>query len=143
MSRDGSHCYETEVRATADCVWQALVNPDLTEKYYFNTRVESNWKPGSNISYRDPQGRSALEGKIMEIHPPGRLVTTFEPKWVPADQSGPPSVVIWEIVSEGNISRVRLTHEGLDPKNPITEDIQSAWQPTLDSLKNVVELAGG
>lgn len=28
-------------------VWDALTNPDLTQRYWFGTRIESDWKPGS------------------------------------------------------------------------------------------------
>jgi uncharacterized protein YndB with AHSA1/START domain len=139
MSQDNSHFYELEISATPSRVWQALVSPDLTEKYYFNTRVDSDWNVGSKISYRDSQGRPAVEGKILEISPPGRLVTTFEPKWLPSEQAGAASTVVWEISGSGNKSKIKVTHEGLDPNNPATQDIQSAWPPTLDGLKSVLE----
>jgi hypothetical protein len=69
----------------------------------------------SNTSYRDSQGRPAVEGKIVEINPPGRPVTTFEPKWLPAEQAGAASTVVWEI--SGNKSKIKVTHEGLQPGN--------------------------
>ena len=141
MTDNNSLSFEVDVRAPVDRVWQALIDPDLTQRYYFNTRVESNWKPGSPISYRDAQGHSALDGKIVEFAPPGRLVTTFEPKWMPQDQAGPASTVIWEISSNGKVSKLKLTHKDLDMNNPIVNEIRGAWQPTLDLLKKVVETA--
>lgn len=78
-----SHVYETVVRAMPEQVWQALTTPDLTQKYYFGCRVESDWQEGSPCRYYGAQGAVNLDGKILEITPQQRLVTTFEPKWVP------------------------------------------------------------
>jgi hypothetical protein len=36
---------------------------------------------------------------------------------------------------------LKLTHKDLDMNNPIVNEIRNAWQPTLDSLKKVVETA--
>lgn len=139
MSETSSLSFSVNLQASADQVWQALVDPDLTEKYYFSTRVESDWRPGSPVVYRDPQGRSAVEGRIVEFTPSRRLVTTFEPKWVPEGQAGPPSTVVWEIESNGNISTLKLTHKDLDPAHPIVNDFRSGWPVTLDSLKAALE----
>jgi hypothetical protein len=57
------------------------------------------------------------------------------------DQAGPASTVIWEISSNGKVSKLKLTHKDLDMNNPIVNEIRNAWQPTLDSLKKVVETA--
>jgi len=129
MTDNNSLSFEVDVRAPVDRVWQALIDPDLTQRYYFNTRVESNWKPGSPISYRDAQGHSALDGKIVEFAPPGRLVTTFEPKWMRQDQAGPASTVIWEISSNGKVSKLKLTHKDLDMNNPIVNEIRINLTP--------------
>jgi uncharacterized protein YndB with AHSA1/START domain len=141
MGRSKTLCYEVDVQATADRVWQALVDPDITQQYYFHTRVESDWKVGSSISYRDPKGRPAVEGKIVEFAPPTRLVTTFEAKWLPGDVPDPTSTVVWEVSSQGATSKLKLTHQDLSPAHPAAGDIEAAWQPTLDSLKSVVEKA--
>lgn len=39
MTDNNSLSFEVDVRAPADRVWQALIDPDLTQRYYFNTRV--------------------------------------------------------------------------------------------------------
>ena len=42
-----SFVYVTFIRTTAEKLWQALIDPEFTRKYWFNTTVESGWKKGS------------------------------------------------------------------------------------------------
>ncbi len=64
------------INAQPDKVWQALTDPDITRKYFFNARVLSNWTPGSPITFK---GRLfwlipfTMTGKILEIEPGRRL----------------------------------------------------------------------
>lgn len=64
------------IRAPRDKVWEALTNPELTRKYFFGTRVHSDWKVGSPISFT---GRLfffwpiEMSGTITRIEP-GRLL---------------------------------------------------------------------
>src|SRR5919202_949788 len=104
MSQSPSRVYETDIRATPERVWQALTDPELTRQYYFNTRVESDWTPGSPIRYRNPQGGVDLEGEVLEVDPPRRLVTTFRPAWAPDMAGAPPSTLTWEIIPGGETS---------------------------------------
>jgi len=133
--------YEIDIRATPDRTWQSLTDPELTEQYYFGTRVECDWKQGSTVRYRDAQGNTALQGKVLEVDAPRRLVTTFEPKWAPQATGVDPSAVSWEILPSEEGSKLTLTHRGLDPTSPIAEEIHNAWMPTLSRLKALLETA--
>ena len=50
--------FEVYIRTTPEKVWQAITDGSFTQKYYFETRVESDWKPGSEYKYRMDDGRS-------------------------------------------------------------------------------------
>lgn len=139
MSQNKPRVYEVDIRAKPERVWQALTDPDLTQQYYFNTRVESDWKPGSDIRYRNAQGGVDLEGEILDAAPPRRLVTTFKPTWAPDVTGAPPSTVSWEIVPSGETCKLTLTHAGFDPNSPAAEMIHQAWSQTLSALKNMLE----
>jgi len=64
------------ISAPPEKVWQALTDPDITRKYFFNARVLSDWTPGSPITFK---GRLfwvipyTMNGKILEIEPGRRL----------------------------------------------------------------------
>lgn len=64
------------IKAEPGKVWDALTNPEKTQKYFFHSRVFSNWKPGSPITFK---GRIflikkiELNGKIIAAEP-GKLL---------------------------------------------------------------------
>jgi hypothetical protein len=80
-----------------------------------------------------------LEGEILKVDPPRQLTTTFKPVWAPQTNSTASSTVSWRIASGEEGCKLTLTHEGLDPNSPITEEIHNAWMPTLLNLKSVLE----
>ena len=135
MPRGPAQVYEIDIDAPAERVWLWLVKPDLTQRYYFGTRVESDWKVGSSVRYRNASNAVDVDGELLEFSPPRRLATTFQPRF--ADL--PPSRVIWEVAPTEHGSHITLTHEEFDTSSPGAEMITQAWQPTLDALKQAVE----
>jgi uncharacterized protein YndB with AHSA1/START domain len=131
--------YETYTRATAENVWQALTDPEVTQQYYYYTRAESDWKQGSTVSWVNQEGNADLEGKILEIEEPRRLVTTFEPAWAPKVEGVTPSTVSYEIQSFGDITKLTLTHAGIDPSDPADAGVHEGWVQIVSSLKSLLE----
>jgi uncharacterized protein YndB with AHSA1/START domain len=139
MDQNQPKLYEISIRTTPERLWQALTDPELTQKYYFNTRAESDWKPGSPVVYRTQDGFVVLTGKVVEAEAPRRLVTTFEPTWSNEVANMAPSTVTWEIEPSGEESKLRLTHSGLDSASSDARGILDAWPPTLSSLKSMLD----
>ena len=137
MSQSEPLVYQVDVAAPPDQVWRSLTDPELTRQYYFDTRVESDWTPGSGVAYRNAQGGVDLEGEVIEFDPPRRLVTTFKPAWAPAVEGAPPSTVAWEVEPAGEGSRLTLTHRGADPE--MAEMLDGSWRQALAGLKGVLE----
>ena len=68
------HVFETYIRTSPERLWQALTDPDLTQRYYHATRVDSGWQTGDPITYTWTDGTVTIEGEIVEADPPRRLV---------------------------------------------------------------------
>ena len=45
--------YETDIRTTPEKLWAALTNGEITRRYWFDRRIESDWKPGSPVQVTD------------------------------------------------------------------------------------------
>jgi uncharacterized protein YndB with AHSA1/START domain len=139
MASEQSKTYEIKIDAAPSQVWEALVNPDITEKYYFDTRVDSEWHNGSSISYRGRNGAVQADGTIIECKPSDCLCTTFVPRWVPDEGRNVSSKVTWRISRSDNSTMLRLTEEAPERDPELSQMIEGAWQPILARLKQVVE----
>jgi uncharacterized protein YndB with AHSA1/START domain len=56
------------IQATADAIWDVLTNPEKIPIYLFGSQVNTDWKPGSPITFsRNPDGIPYVDkGKIIE-----------------------------------------------------------------------------
>src|SRR6266576_1511277 len=45
------HVYAIYINASPERIWQAIIDGDETVRYYYGTRVVSDWKVGSQIRY--------------------------------------------------------------------------------------------
>src|SRR6266542_4429204 len=50
------HVYTVFIKASPDRVWRAITDGDDTVRYYYGTRVQSDWTVGSAIRYAYPDG---------------------------------------------------------------------------------------
>ena len=63
--------------------WRAIVDGDLTEQYFYGTKVETTWEPGAAIRYLGADGGVVADGSVIAIDPPQRLEMDFHPRWDP------------------------------------------------------------
>ena len=136
------HTYELYIRSTAEQVWRAIVDPDLTQKYYFGGRVESRWQIEAPYHYVGPDGEIDIEGHVLEIEPHKRLVTTFKPKWFP-QPTQEPSKLTWTIEDLQTFSLLTLTHEHIDDESFSEGQFHRGWLYVLSGLKSVLETGEG
>jgi uncharacterized protein YndB with AHSA1/START domain/DNA-binding transcriptional ArsR family regulator len=131
-----SYVYVTYIRASAEQVWQALTDADLTSRYWGHANV-SDWQPGSTWEHRrvDGSGEVDVVGKVVETEPPTRLVITFEDS---LEAERDPSVVTFLVEPHQDIVRLTVTHENL-PNREMLNGISSGWPAVLANLKSLLE----
>ncbi len=88
------HLYEIFIRAPPERVWEALVDGDLTSRYFHRTRIESSFRPGEKYRYVLPDDRDAVEGTIETFDPPHCLVMTWLVLYDAEMAEEPPSRVV-------------------------------------------------
>ena len=130
------HVYHVFIRTRPDQLWSALTEGDLTRRYFYGTAVESDWKAGSPFAYRNLDGEAEIEGEVLEVEPPKRLVQSFR---FPSRPDAP-SRLTWEIEQLGESCRLTLVHEFLR-KDGTYESVDDAmgWQFILSGLKTLLE----
>ena len=70
MSERPKFVYVTYIAASPEKVWQALTDPNVTEKYWFGFRVAANGKAGERMTATDPKGKVVHHDPIIESDPP-------------------------------------------------------------------------
>ncbi|MFB4296153.1 ArsR/SmtB family transcription factor [Actinomadura sp. NTSP31] len=133
-----NYVYVTYIHASAEQVWQALTDADLTARYWGHANV-SDWQPGSPWEHRRADGSGVVDvvGRVLETDPPKRLVVTFEDA-PDAEGTREPSVVTFLVEPHQDIVRLTVTHENL-PNEEMLNGISSGWPAVVANLKSLLE----
>ncbi len=132
--------YVTYISTTPEKLWNALIDPKMTAKYWQHENV-SDWQPGSKWEHRQSNKERTLKlvGKIIESAPPRRLVLTWA---FPDDERREEkhSRVTFEIEPLGDVVRLTVTHDRLEPDSEMLKGITMGWPKVLASLKSLLEV---
>jgi uncharacterized protein YndB with AHSA1/START domain len=138
MSDKPKFVYVIYIAATPDRVWQALTDPDQTEKYWFGFRVTANGKAGAAFIARNPGGEDFDKGVILESDPPRRLSCTWRPQH-DNDRHERPSRVTFDLAPLRGQVRLTIVHDDFDEGSKAFESISKGWPAVLSSLKSFLE----
>jgi uncharacterized protein YndB with AHSA1/START domain len=131
--------YVTYIATTSKKLWNALIDPKLTKKYWQHENV-SDWKPGSRWEHRrfDKERTADIVGKVIESSPPRRLVLSWA---FPADEAREKkhSTVTIEIEPFRKVMRLTVTHNHLEPGSEMFDGITEGWPKVLSSMKSLLE----
>jgi len=132
--------YVMYISTSPEKLWNALIDPVMTARYWQHDNV-SDWQPGSRWEHRrcDEKGTVDLIGKVVESSPPRRLVLTWA---FPADEARQDdhSRVTFEIEPVGEVVRLTVTHDHLEPGSEMLDGITEGWPKVLSSLKSLLEV---
>ncbi|MEU7883584.1 ArsR/SmtB family transcription factor [Microbispora bryophytorum] len=136
MTSVPTYVYVVYIHATAEQVWRALTDADLTARYWGHANV-SDWQPGSAWEHQriDGSGAADVAGKVLTAEPPTRLVITFEDS---PNEEREPSVVTFLVEPHQDIVRLTVTHENLANLD-MFNGISSGWPAVLSNLKSLLE----
>ena len=132
---------ECEIEASPEDVWRGLTDPEAIREFMFGSEVQTDWKPGSPITWKgEYEGKSYEDkGEIVTVEP-GRLleVTHFSPLSGQEDRPENYHRVRYELQAADGRTRVRLTQDNSGSAEE-AEHSSATWQAMLDGLKKVVE----
>ncbi|HET8872963.1 MAG TPA: SRPBCC family protein [Gaiellaceae bacterium] len=132
---------EAEINAPRSKVWLALTDPDQIQKYMFGSRVETDWKPGSRITWTGEYEGKKYEdkGEILEVEKDRRLkVTHFSPLSGEKDAPENYHTLVYELKDDDGKTHVSLSQDN-NPTEEAAEHSQANWEKVLSGLKELVE----
>jgi uncharacterized protein YndB with AHSA1/START domain/DNA-binding transcriptional ArsR family regulator len=133
------HVYEIYIRTTPDKLWKAITDPAFIKQYFYEQTVESQWRRGSAYLHRAPDGATRIQGTIVEIDQPRRLVQTFACPDKEDTKSDRPSRVTWLIEKMGETCKLTLIHDDFDGETATFKSVGKGWNPVLSGLKTLLE----
>ena len=131
--------YVTYIRTTTQKLWQALIEPEFTRRYWVETWQESEWKPGASWRLMIPDGRIGDSGKILEIEPERRLVLTWRNEFKPEMREEGYSRMTMELEQQGEAVKLTVIHEMDKPDSKLIDAVSNGWPMLLASLKTLLE----
>jgi len=147
--------YRVYIRATPEAIWDAITDPDWTEKYGYGGRAEYDLRPGGAYKgFTSEAMRSigapdlGVDGEVIEADRPRRLVQTWRMVMDPEMAEQGFTRLTWEIEeAKGGVTKLTVIHdlEGA-PKlatlmSGAMEDqgAGGGWSWVLSDLKTLLE----
>jgi uncharacterized protein YndB with AHSA1/START domain len=131
--------YVTFIRTTVEKLWRALIEPEFTRQFWFDTIQESEWKPGASWRILKPDGNPSDSGEVIEIEPPRKLVLKWRNEMFPEMTAEGYSRLTYELEQKGEIVKLTLTHTMEKAESKYIKAVAGGWPIILASLKTLLE----
>lgn len=154
--------YRVYIKATPQAVWDAITQPEWTERYGFGAPVEFDLRPGGAYRALPSEGMKraaermgfpipdvAMDGQVIEAEPPRRLVHTF--RMLMGDEATVAegfTRLTWEIDEiQPGLSKLTVIHDlegaprmaALSSGEGEGQGAGGGWPEVLSGLKTLLE----
>jgi uncharacterized protein YndB with AHSA1/START domain len=111
--------YRIFIRATPQRIWDAITDPEWTQRFGYGLREEYDLRPGGTYRGRGNAGMKAMgfpdvvvDGEVIEADPPRKLVVTWRMAMDPTLNAEGFTRLTYEIVEgKGGVSRLSVIHD--------------------------------
>lgn len=137
-----------QIKAPASIVWNVLTDPNITNEWIKEfsvdfTLLESDWKMGSTVLWKDTNGKAHVEGKVTALEPYKKLRFTvipagIVPDWEIKEEDG----ITYILTEKDNGTNLTIVHGdfGLMPEHrKYYEATVDIWHKVLPQIKNLAE----
>jgi uncharacterized protein YndB with AHSA1/START domain len=143
------------IKASPQAVWDAIVDPDWNRRYGYQCASEYDLRPGGSFrtlasaamkEFGSPD--VIIDGEVVEVDPPRRLVQTWHAMFGPEMSAEKPTRLTYEIdelAAGAGICRLTVTHELENAPiaaQTVSGELPEAgggWALILSDLKTLLE----
>ena len=140
--------YRVYIKASPEKIWDAITKPEWTQRYGYSGLADFDLRPGGKHHTRvtpeiEAAGHSGdmVNGEILELDPPRRLVITWKLVMGPPEMSAEPYTTLTYDIEETKSVGTRLTVTHDLTGAPLTAVMVSGAGENIDAGPN--ENAGG
>ena len=145
--------YSVFIKATPEAIWDAITKSEWTQKYGYQPIAEYDLRPGGTYRGCASEEYQAMgmpevvvEGEVLEVDPPRKLVHTWRFMWDEQVKAEGPTRVTFEIEpGEGGVTKLTVTHELENAPTTAAylageiADAGGGWSWVLSDLKTLLE----
>jgi len=131
----------TTIDVPAEEIWAGLTRPNLIKTNFFGATVDTDWKPGSRISWTgEYKGKRFQDkGQIKEFEPNKRLSMTH---WSPlsglADSPANYHIVVYDLEPNGGPRNTKLTITQRNLTGSMLHTSKKNWEGVLEGIERTV-----
>ena len=129
--------YVTYIKTTPKKVWDALLKPEFTKRYFFGVILDTDWQVGSPWRMVHRDGSVTDAGEVLEVEPPKRLVLNWRHE--DSGQKQDFTRCTFEISKKGGLTKLEVTHESTRKVSKTIEAVSQGWPMILSNLKTMLE----
>ena len=107
--------------------------------YYYGTRVESDWSPGSPLTYFSPGGDVVADGEILAIDEPKWLEITFQARWNAQLEAEGPVRMVWVVGEANGLTTLTVEFYDAPPGTRTYDDFVTGLPVIVSGMKTLLE----
>lgn len=145
MEQKPRHINRIAIKTSPEQVWNALTNPELTSKYWYNGAIRGELKAGSPYEIWNPQGQVQAKGEFLVVEPPSRLVMTWQLLVQAETAEEKPSRLTWEIAPHAEfpgVTLVTVVHDEFEEAPHTSRVLEEGLPIVLSGMKTLIETGG-
>jgi uncharacterized protein YndB with AHSA1/START domain len=131
---------EIDIKSPISAVWEALTEPDLVKRYFFNVDIETDWSVGSEILYHGEWEGKKFEDKgyIREFEPEKTIAIDYLPSSTGIEDK-PENYhrVTYELNAIKSGTHVLVSQDNTSPDS--AKQHKKNWDIMLKGLKKMLE----
>jgi len=133
--------YRVLIKATPEQIWDAIIKPEFTTRYFHGARVETSGATGESMRYFGPDGSVWGDETIIEADRPRKLVVPWRSLYDDELASEPASRVTWLIDQDRDgVCILTVTHDQLESSLGTAQSVSGVgWMTVLSGLKTLLE----
>ena len=153
QTRKTTQVYAVWIKATPEQIWQAITDPEWSEKYGYHGRNEYELRAGGSFRSTANEELQAMgmpavvvDGQVIEADPPRRLVQTWRFLWSDEIKAEGPTRLTYELTpGPDGVTKLTLTHELENAPETAAQlageipDAGGGWAYVLSDLKTLLE----
>jgi uncharacterized protein YndB with AHSA1/START domain len=132
--------YVSYIRAPAQKVWDALIDPALNKQFWAGYHQQSSWEVGADFAIVGAEGNAWDTGKVRAFDPPRHFQVTWLHQHDEAMKAEGESVCSFDVEAlSDQLTKLTVTHVMPIAESKLIGAVGTGWPMILSSLKSLLE----